>query len=170
MAAQPWCSEIGLHGEFVTNVRQYGDEFEAAIAEKAHIEALIGRPVLGVCMHEGELTSNTTKDTPDVVQKADLLYDTTPNMKYYLPFKKIINGQLSKSYSLIHPTGDIKMPVSRKYNQVFYEKVVAKMNEIYDYNGVFVLMLHPIYFGFFRYLCNPINWRLFIKFFWHYFT
>jgi len=169
LATQPWCSEIGLHGEFVTNARHHGDELQAAKAEKEKIETLIGRPILGVCMHGGEMSSNTTNDTPDIVQQVGLLYDTTPNMRYYFPFKKMIEGQLSRSYSLIHPTGDIKMPATLSYSQTFYEQVVAKMDEIYQHNGVFVLMLHPVYFGFFRYLFNPVNWRPFWSFFKHYF-
>jgi hypothetical protein len=158
LATMPWCSEIALHGEFVTNAHKYGDEFKAAVAEKEHLERLIGYPVLGVCMHGGELTSNTSESTRAVVQRAGFLYDTTSRMQYYFPFKRVVNGQLSKSYCLVHGFGDIKVAAHRKYGTVFCECAIGKMNEVYEQNGVFVLMLHPVYFGFWNYLLGPRNW------------
>jgi hypothetical protein len=41
---------------------------------------------------------------------------------------------------------------------VFCECAIGKMNEVYEQNGVFVLMLHPVYFGFWNYLLGPRNW------------
>lgn len=164
LASQPWCSEIGLHGEFVTTAQRTGDQFSAAVAEKTRLEQWVGRPVLGVCMHGGELTSNTTPETSAVVEAAGLLYDTTQNMHYFFPFRKLVDGRLSRSYTLVHPTGDIKMPITRHYNQRFYQTIVTTMDEIYQQNGVFVLMLHPVYFGFGRYLMNPANWKYLLRF------
>lgn len=164
LAGQPWCSEIGLHGEFVTTAQRTSDELSAAITEKTRLEQWIGRPVWGVCMHGGELTSNTTGATSAVVEAAGLLYDTTQNMHYYFPFKKLIDGRLSRSYTLVHPTGDIKLPITRHYHQLFYQTVVSKMDEIYQQNGIFVLMLHPVYFGFLQYLLTPVNWKYLLRF------
>jgi hypothetical protein len=164
VAAEPWCSEIGLHGEFVTNAHAYGGELEAALEEKEHLEKLIGRPVLGVCMHGGELSSNTSKSTHDVIQKAGFLYDTTSSLHYYFPFKRPVAGQLSNSYCLVHALGDIKIPAHRNYGQMFSKEVMAKMDEVYEQSGVFVLLLHPVYFGFGAYLCNPRNWASLVGF------
>lgn len=166
LASSAWCTEIGLHGEFARNSRQYGDEFSAAGAEKQHLERLVGRPVVGVCMHGGEMTSNVNKHTTDVLEKTGFLYDTTPGMSYYLPFRPIKNGEVRDIYLLNHVFGDIKVPSSRHYTRDFYEKVMEKMNKVYEHNGVFVLTLHPVYFNFFAYLFHPRNFARLVRFFW----
>jgi hypothetical protein len=91
-------------------------------------------------------------------------------MKYYFPFRRLLNGQLTNSYCLVHPTGDIGVPSNWAYERLFFEEVIGKMNEVYAHNGVCVVMLHPIYFGFFRYLAHPKNWGRFLSFFWRLFT
>lgn len=170
LAAKPWCSEIALHGEFVTNARQYGDEFKAAEAEKTHLEKLTGRPILGVGMHGGELTRNRSKHTEDVIQQVGFLYDTTPRpRRYFFPFRQVLNGHLSTVYGLAHVLSDVNVPPGRSYEQVFYERAMAKLTEIYEQNGIFVLMLHPVYFGFLTYLSRPRNWIPLAKFFLRYF-
>lgn len=164
LASQPWCSEITVHGEFVTNARHYGDEFKAARAEKNHLEKLIGRPILGVSMHGGELAYNRSDNTAQAIEEAGFLYDTTPTFFYYFPYRAIVNGQLSQSYTLCHTLSDVRMPPGWNYGRVFYEQAVARMNKIYEQHGVFVLLLHPIYFGLFSYLSQPKNLYRLIKF------
>lgn len=163
VAASPWCSEIALHGEFATNARQYGDEFKAACAEKAHLEKLVGHPVIGVSIHGGELTNNRSENTADVIQKAQFLYDTTPASQDCFPYRPVVREQLSNSYCLVHNLGDISITANREYRREFYEQVIAKMDEIYEQNGVFVMMLHPVYFGFLAYLSHPRNWIPFVR-------
>lgn len=187
LASMPGCPEIALHGEFVSHARKYGDEFRAAGAEKAHLEKLIGRPVLGVAMHGGELAYNKSESTDDAIQEAGFFYDTTQWVHYYFPFKEIVNGQFSrfyslphsfsdfsllpfkftrkvvngqvqKSYSLVHVLRTINTPDVWDYKRVAYEKAIAKMNEVREQNGIFVITLHPTYFGFFSYLSRPRNW------------
>ena len=165
LASKPWCSELVLHGEFVTNARKYGDELKAAQMEKQHLEQLTGRAILGVGMHGGELTNNRSKNTDQVIDNAGFLYDTTPRpAKDFLPSRKSINGHLGRPYTLSHALGDIEIPATRNYGQQLYDRTVAKMDEIYQKNGVFVLMLHPAYFGFFAYLFKPRNWLPLFKF------
>jgi hypothetical protein len=199
LASRPWCSEIALHGEFITHARQYGDEFRAAEVEKTYLEKLTGRSVLGVAMHGGELSYNRSEDTGDAIQKAGFLYDTTPGrLRYYFPFKRIVNGQISESYTFPHALSDfslfpfkfakkvvngkvhksysfsdtlskVKVASIQDYSQVFYEKTIAKMNEVCEQNGIFVITLHPAYFGFFTYLAHPRNWAPLFKFLLSYF-
>jgi hypothetical protein len=170
LVSKPWCSEIVLHGEFVTNARKYGDELNAAHMEKRHLEQLIGRPVLGVGMHGGELTNNRSKNTDKVIDDAGFLYDTTPRpAQDFLPSRKAVNGHLGQAYTLSHALGDIEIPANRNYAQQLYERTVAKMDEIYQKNGIFVFMLHPAYFGFFAYLSKPKNWIPLLKFSLQYF-
>lgn len=181
------CSEIALHGEFIAHTHKYGDEFQAAQAEKDYLEKLTGRPILGISMHGGELSFNQSANTDNAIHQAGFLYDTTPWMRYYFPFKKIVEGQFVQSYSLPHSFGEVTLipfkpikrvvdgrvqksyrlahilgiinsPSVRRYNQTAFDKTIAKMNQIYEQNGVFVIMLHPVYFGFFSYLLRPKNW------------
>ncbi len=169
LASQPWCSEIALHGEFITNARRYGDEFQAAVAEKSYLEKLTGCPVLGVGMHGGELSYNRSERTDEVMEKAGFVYDTTSRPgRYYFPFRKLVKGHLSASYGLSHALSDVDVQANRDYSQVFYERTVAKIDEIYQQNGVFVLMLHPEYFGFLSYLSRSVNWLPLLKFVWSY--
>ena len=171
LARAPWCSEIALHGEFVTTARRYGDEFKAAVAEKEHLEKLAAKPVLGVGMHGGELANNRSENTDGAVQQAAFLYDTTPRpANYYFPFRKIIDidGGFSRSYALAHALSDVNIPADQLYGRTFYERAIAMMDKIYRTNGVFVLMLHPVYFGLFSYLSRPKNLMTLMRYFTEY--
>lgn len=165
LAASSWCSELVVHGEFVTYARKYGSEAKAAVAERQHLIAVTGHPILGVGMHGGELTNNRTENTNSAVQDAGFLYDTTPRpAKDFLPSRKLIDGKLSDAFTLSHALGDIEIEANRNYGRAFYDRTMAKMDEIYEKNGVFVLMLHPVYFGFFTYLSRLRNWSPLLKF------
>lgn len=170
LAAQPWCSEIALHGEFVTNGRNhYGDEIKAAAAEKIHLEKVTDRPVLGVGMHGGELSGNVSPQTEQAMEQAGFLYDTTPRpRRYYFPYRPAVNGHLSTTYSFPHALSDVNISPGRRYGREFYEQARAKFDEIYEQNGIFVLMLHPVYFGFWAYLAKPRNWLPLLKFMMNY--
>ncbi len=199
LASMPWCSELALHGEFVTHARRYGNEIKAAEKEKAHLESLTGRSILGVAMHGGELTYNRSNNTETAIERAGLLYDTTLGpTTYYFPFKKvvkgqantsyifphalsdivllpfkpsrkIVNGKVHKSYNLVDIISSISLSSIRRYNQEFFEKTIEKMDEIHEQNGIFVMTLHPSYFGFFSYLSRPRNWIPLVKFLLSYF-
>lgn len=167
LASSGWCTEIGLHGEFVPDSRRFGDEYSAAKAEKEHLERLVGRPVVGLCMHGGELISDyCSEDTPEAVERAGFLYDTTSGMGYYFPARPVLNGRMGSVYRLCHAFGDIKVPPRRHYVRDFYEKVMGRMDKVYEQNGVFVLVLHPVYFGFFAYLFQFKNLVRLARFFW----
>jgi hypothetical protein len=168
LAAKPWCSEIALHGEFVTNARHYGNEFEAAKAEKEHLEKLIGRSVNGVSMHGGELTYNRSENTANVIQNVELIYDTTAPFYYYFPFKKFVNGRLSKFYTLCNTMSDVRLLANQNYGRALYEQTIARMDKVYEQHGIFVLLLHPEYFGFISYLAQPKNILRLARFCWQY--
>jgi len=195
----PGHPEIALHGEFITHARKYGDEMAAAVAEKEHLEQLTGLPVLGIAMHGGELAFNKSKNTDDAIRNAGLLYNTTIGpTDYYFPYRKVVDGQVSKCYTLPHALSDFRLlpfkptrrvvnghvhksyslstllkAVSfssiRDYNRMFYEKTIERIDEVYEQNGVFVFTLHPAYFGFLSYLANPKNLILLLKFSLNYF-
>lgn len=167
LASSAWCTEIGLHGEFVRHSQRYGDESSAAKAEKKHLERLVGRPVIGLCMHGGELTSNVSEDTLDAVERAGFLYDTTSGMHYYFPARPAVNGRMRNVYQLNHTFGDIRVSPGRHYARDFHEEVIEEMDEVYEKNGVFVLLLHPIYFDFFSYFFHPKNFAGLVRFLWN---
>jgi hypothetical protein len=195
LVSKPWCPEIALHGEFVTHAQKYGNEIKAAEGEKSYLEHLTKQQTIGVSMHGGEMAFNRSNFTYEAIQKAGFLYDTTLGPQhYYFPFKAIIDDKISqfyvlphaisdvailpfnptkkisnsvvhKSYSFIKTLHSIKAPAVRNYSKFFFNSVTAKMDEIYKQKGVFVIVMHPIYFGFFSYLCHPKNWFNLFKFF-----
>jgi peptidoglycan/xylan/chitin deacetylase (PgdA/CDA1 family) len=168
LAAQSWCPEIALHGEFLTNAGKYGDEIKAAEAEKRYLEELTGRPIWGVGMHGGELTHNRSENTDAAIRQAGLRYDTTIRAGstdgYFFPVKKLVGGSFSGSYNLPHALADVNTPARQDYDRLFYEQALAKMEQVYRQNGVFVMMLHPEYFGFFSYLSRPKSLSSLLKF------
>ena len=194
LVSNPWCSEIALHGEFITHADQFGGEVAAAVGEKEYLEQLSARSVTGVAMHGGELTLNKSERTDEGTQAAQFLYDTTVGpTRYYFPFKKIVHGQISPVYNFPHAMSDVSLfpfrpdkvtvngkthrthslsktlgylnePTVRQYGRLFYETAVQVMQTIYGQNGVFVLTMHPSYFGFFSYLTRPKNWPPLLKF------
>jgi hypothetical protein len=193
LAAASWCSELALHGEFLTNARRFSDEYGAACAEKEHLESLAHRPVQGISMHGGELTTNRSSNTDAAMVNAGFVYDTTPSSgDYNFPFKKMVAGRLVNTYNLPCILSDIRLSpfssqqkilndkivsyypalgreqlsawLARNQNELMYEQIATKMDEIYSRHGVFVLLLHPVYFGFFAYLSHPTNWRYLAKY------
>ena len=160
LGRKAWCSEIGLHGEFVTNADDHGDEIRAAAAERARVEALTGVPVRGVCMHGGEGMGRKkcTEHTTMATHRAGLLYDTTTARPAFFPSRRLVDGKLGSTYALGHTFCDIYAAPDARYAQELYDGSLEAMDRIYAKNGVFVLQLHPVYFGFLRYLFHPINW------------
>jgi len=136
------------------------------VAEKGCLERVIGWPVTGVCMHGGELTCNISDKTMDAVEAAGFLYETSSGMDYYFPYRPIVNGRMRSVYRLNHGFSDVKLTPGRNYARDFCDKVMQRMDTVYEQNGVFVLMLHPVYFGFFAYLSHPKNLARVVRFFW----
>jgi hypothetical protein len=165
-------AEIALHGEFNTHARRFGDEPAAAIAERRHLENLVGRPVQGVGMHGGELSNNRSDQTDRAVEQAGLLYDSTARpgeVNYFFPFRKRTGDLFGQSYQFPHALADVEIPVSRRYSQMFYERAIARLEQVYSKNGIFILLMHPEYFGFFAYLFHLKNLRLLFSFLMTYF-
>jgi hypothetical protein len=131
--------------------------------------------VVGLCMHGGEWTNNVTAQTPDAVEEVGFTYDTTSAIPYYFPYRLIDqttehgiapDGRLRPYYRLSHVSGDIKVSPGPGYARRFYEEVMRTMDQVYEQNGVFVLMLHPVYFGFFSYVFHPRNLVRLARYLW----
>jgi hypothetical protein len=199
LAAKPWCPELALHGEFVDHAARYGGEAAAALADKTGLGALVGRPITGVAMHGGEMSSNKSLHTAEAIQYAGLEYDTTMGATQHLfpfrgiayeeskktngrhpggvrvnsyhtfplglgdfsllpfkPLRRYVNGRLVREHTLTSFLRQV--PGSwRDHQSKFYEAVMAKMEAVYEGSGVFLLVLHPSYFGFLAYLARPKN-------------
>jgi len=154
--------ELALHGEFITTAQQrFGDEAAAARGEKKALEEVIGSEVFGVCMHGGELRTNTSPRTRDAVEDAGYTYETMYRNRYYFPLYLPHGDGVRKTLSIGQHFADISVPLEEGFGSVFQAKILEHLAAARDANGVFVLVMHPLYFGVGRYLSHPINvWRI----------
>jgi len=161
--------EVALHAEFATHALRYGGDLTAAQIEKTHLERVLGRPVMGISLHGGELTNNRSPSVWKAIEHCRFGYDTSHGpMPYYLPYRQFNgDGRLETTYRLRYHFRDIDpmlLGQRGRTNGGFYEYAMATLDQVYQHNGVMVLLLHPIYFGFFQYLCRPRNLFRFVQF------
>ena len=161
--------EIALHAEFATHAARYGSDIAAAQAERAHLERVIGRPVTGISLHGGELTSNRSSSVWEVIEHCGFAYDTSHGpTPYYLPYRRLNKeGRLENTYCLRCHFRDIDLcedPSGNGAKSDFYEHAVQVLDEVVEHNGIMVSLLHPMYFGFLKYLCCPRNLVRFAQF------
>jgi hypothetical protein len=150
--------EIALHGEFVTTARNHdSDEFTAARMEKQKLEEIIDGEVEGVCMHGGELHSNTTEQTPDAIDAARYRYDTIYRNRYYLPLRVPGGTGLRSTLSIGQHYADISTPPDSRFSRDLLGAFMTHFSNAARVGGVFVPVLHPLYFDFVRYIANPVN-------------
>jgi len=159
-------SEIALHGEFVnTAERFFGDEFNAAKEEKRILEDIIENKVEGVCMHGGELRSNVTQNTWKAVEQAEFKYETMYRNKYYLPIHLPDNGGVRRTLSIGQHFADVSVEPNRNFIKNLSENFIRHFNEAKKVGGIFVLVMHPIYFSLSNYLLHSENIIRLSKFF-----
>lgn len=157
--------EIALHGEFVTTAEtSFGDEFAAARMEKRRLESFIGRDVYGVCMHGGELRSNTTPYSRAAIEQATYLYETMYRNRYYHPIHLIREGIAYETLSIGQHFADISVPADAGFGEHLTANFVEQLSAAADVGGVFVPVMHPLYFGLGNYLKHPINTIRFVGF------
>lgn len=150
--------EIALHGEFVTTAQRHqSDESAAAILEKQTLEEIIGGEVAGVCMHGGELHTNSTEKTPDAIDDAHYLYDTIFQNGYYHPLRLMGTDGIRKTLSIGQHYADISAPPDSRFARHLLDGFITHFSNAERVGGVFVPVMHPLYFGFIRYLSNPVN-------------
>jgi hypothetical protein len=150
-------SEIALHGEFVTTARRLGDEFKAAVGEKKRLEELIGQEVSGVCMHGGELRDNTTANTKAAIEAAGFKYETIYQNQYYLPLHLPSGEGVYRCLSIGRNFMDLRLEPGPNFQKEMSAKLLERLAEAEAVGGVFVPILHPLYFGLGRYLGRPEN-------------
>jgi hypothetical protein len=155
----PTCPEIALHGEFVCHASRFGGLLEATAAEKKKLEEITGREVLGVSLHGGELVEVKTMEAHDTVPKAGFLYDASMrSAPYYFPYRLQKEDETFEITYRMHVNfGDIRIPYSERYTEDFYNEAMHQVRIASKYNGILVMMLHPVYFDFWSYLFNFEN-------------
>jgi hypothetical protein len=149
-------AEIALHAEFARHSQLYGSDLAAGKASKAHLEKVIGRPVEGVSVHGGELMCNRQNDLK-CIHDCGFLYSITGRGGCWLPYRLLTeDGQLERTYHLSTELSDIRIGCDspKHYDQAFYEYVMRSLKDALEHNGVFVLLLHPEYFGLWSYLLD----------------
>lgn len=155
--------EVALHGEFITTAEQrFGDEFAAAAGEKQYLEELVGAEVHGVCMHGGELRTNTSPRTRDAIEAAGYRYETMYRNRYYLPLHlPVEEGGIRQTLSIGQHFADISVPGVEGFPARLRDGFLECYREAREVGGVFVPVMHPLYFGVGSYLSHPINaWRI----------
>lgn len=165
LANLPQCTELALHGEFVSNAARYGGQLPAALAEKEYLERITGTAIQGLSLHGGELTHNRTRATWDIIGSAGFLYDASHGAApYYFPFRVLTqNGRLRKTYRLYVNFADISIPYEH-YAENFCNEAMRQIGLVSQQNGLLVMMMHPQYFGFLTFLFKPTNLINFLKF------
>jgi len=157
--------EIALHGEFETTREILGStSLAAANYEKERLESFIGQEVFGVCMHGGELRSNTTPETRLVVESAGFDYDTLFRNRYYLPLFIPTERGTRRTLSIGQHFADISVPIDTHFTHHLTQAFKEHCDAAFAEGGVFVPVMHPLYFGVGSYLRHPTNMRRILTF------
>lgn len=155
--AQAGANEIALHGEFVTTSRRFGDEFAAARGERECLETLTGREVSGVCMHGGELRTNTTPRTRDAIEAAGFRYETLYRNDYYLPLHLPGEDGVRQTLSIGQHFADTTVTPGPQFLEDLCQAFADRLSQARSAGGIFVPVLHPLYFDLHHYLRYPAN-------------
>lgn len=151
-------NEIALHGEFVTtSKKRFKDEYEAALNEKRMLEETAGLEVEGVCMHGGELHSNTTPHTRDAIEQAHFKYDTLYRNNYFYPLHLPVHGKLRRTLSIGQHFADITVNPGPDFTAGLTRSFIDRFSQAAAVGGIFVPVMHPIYFDVLNYLGHPKN-------------
>jgi hypothetical protein len=155
----PACSEVALHGEFVGHASRFGGVLEAAVSEKKQLEEIAGHNVVGVSLHGGELLSNYSVEAKQAISKVGFLYDTSNGpAPYYFPYRLLTqDGSFNGTYQVNTNFGDIRIPYSKNYADDFFNEAMHQVERAAERSGILVMMLHPLFFNFLKYLLRPIN-------------
>ncbi len=150
--------EIGLHGEFVATARErFGDEFKAAVEEKKRLEEFIGEEVSGVCMHGGELYNNMTENTRPAIEAAGFKYETVYQNQYYLPLHLPSRDGVYRTLSIGRNFMDLRFEPGADFKANMSTRLMQLLSEAEAVGGVFLPVLHPLFFNVARYFSYPEN-------------
>lgn len=157
--------DIALHAELASHARHHSSELVTAQTDKAHLERVVDRPVSGVSIHGGELIRNSGRTTWRAIEGCAFLYGKSHRcLPYYFPCRRLNErGQLGTTYSLYCQFRDLDL-AHTDYARAFYKEAMRSLERVLQHSGVFVMDLHPEYFGPFAYLLNPRNFARLVRF------
>jgi len=147
-------NEIALHGEFVTTSKRFGDEFKAAAGEKQLLEYITGRDVAGICMHGGELSSNFSNNTRPAIEAAAFKYETIYRNSYFHPLHLPAGMKPMRTLSIGQHFADLDVEPGPDFQRELEKSLVDRFEQAAAAGGVFVPVLHPLYFDLVHYLSN----------------
>ncbi len=151
-------AEVALHGEFVTTSHdRFTDEYASARGEKKRLEEITGGAVHGVCMHGGELRNNTTSTTRDAIEEAGFRYETIYRNHYYHPLHVAAENSVRKTLSIGQHYADISVTAEPGFGERLLGSFVDRFSQAVAVGGIFVPVLHPLYFDVFHYIRQPSN-------------
>jgi len=151
-------AEVALHGEFITTSRDgFADEFAAARGEKQRLEEITGTAVYGVCMHGGELRSNTTPRTRDAIEGAGFRYETMYRNHYHHPLHVATHDSVRRTLSIGQHYADISVTPEPGFSERLLGSFIDHLSQATAAGGIFVPVLHPLYFDLAHYLRSPAN-------------
>jgi hypothetical protein len=150
-------NEIALHGEFVTTSRRFGDELKAAAGEKQLLEYVAGRDVSGVCMHGGELNTNLTPNTRAAIEAAGFAYETMYRNSYFHPLHLPAGMKPMRTLSIGQHFADLNLAPGPDFRKELEKSLVDRFEQAAAAGGVFVPVLHPLYFDIAHYLSHAEN-------------
>ena len=150
-------NEIALHGEFVTTARRFGDEFKAADGEKKLIEYITGMEASGVCMHGGELSSNYSQNTRAAIEAARFAYETIYRNGYFHPLHLPAGLKPMRTLSIGQHFADLNVKPGPDFQRELEKSLVDRFEQAAAVGGVFVPVLHPLYFDLVHYLSRAEN-------------
>ncbi|MBN2070263.1 MAG: hypothetical protein JW814_02310 [Candidatus Krumholzibacteriota bacterium] len=158
--------EIALHGEFITTAERYGeDERSAAAREKRLLEDMAGQEVFGICMHGGELRTNSSENTHISAAGAGFQYDTFYRNSYYHPIHTAKDWKVSGLLSMGQHYADITVRPEPDFSERLAGAFLERFDQARSVGGIFVPVLHPLYFDFSAYIIDPKNLFRLLRFF-----
>ncbi len=149
--------EIALRGEFVATSRRFGDEIKAAAGEKQLLERIAGREVAGVCMRGGEPGGNFSANTRAAIETARFKYETTHRNGFFHPLHLPSGMKPMRTLSIGRHCADLDVEPGPDFQRELEKSLVDGFEQAAAAGGVFVPVLHPLFFDFVRYL-SRMRW------------
>ncbi len=149
--------EIALRGEFVTTSRRFGDEIKAAAGEKQLLELLAGRDVAGVCVRGGAAGGDFSANTHPAIEAARFRYETTHRAGYFHPLHLPSGMKPMRTLSIGRHCADLDLEPGPDFRRELEKSLVDGFEQAAAAGGVFVPVLHPIFFDLIHYL-SRMGW------------
>lgn len=150
-------NEIALQGEFVTTARRFGDECKAASGEKRLLEYITGTEASGVCMHGGELGGNYSPDTRAAIEAAGFKYETMHRNGCFHPLHLPAGMKPMRTLSIGQHFADLDVKPGPHFQTELEKALIDRFEQAAAVGGVFVPVLHPLYFDLIHYL-SRMRW------------